>query len=471
MAKKGKKKSNKKRKISARIEDIDDDFVNDFEAFQPEEQYQIEEGPQNYVEEEAVEHNSEEIQNTAEDDDTPSGDANNNDYFNETEVNPENNNNEHRLVTTQNFVNSAAEINLNDADNNEEDMGFEASYQKGPEFMPKSMINRQRTKRLRREQNNFVKPKMTTISAFEDIFDEEAGAGRCRICYYALNGYLGETVDELRKMKEDPIYCQKKQMTNQNCEKADIFLGTFKMKYDELIGYSNKIETCAALARTWNNRINLQKFKYMETRKTHSDKRKVDDFFDILKADLDNFTKANFYDEYENESNNLSDDEGEASLVDWSFLPSYIDVDDVLYHFEKCVETQMSGVIRNQIYQVKSVASRIVKNNVFKQQTRRDIDGDEEIVKTEIIVDDKALFGYLTCVKVIKELCSEHRMTMKEEKQSLLYNNLALLKPIIPNIDEHKTVGLLKHSQLANKRAERSKTMKYQFKSGDTNGI
>ena len=461
MAKKSKKKSNKKRKITAIIEDVDDSFVNDLFPQNEEYQYNNETtlGDQNENDYQSEDHNiNENYEEVYEDD--------NNVQSTLDEINHVNN--ETRIVNSnQNYSNTAGEINLNEATEKEEDIGFESNYVSGPQFRPKSMINRENAKRTRRERNGFIKPNNGDISAFDDEFDEDTVRNKCRICFHALSGHLGESVEELMKMKNDPIYKQKKSFLDKNCEKAEIFLSTFKMKYDELIAFANPFQVCANLARTWNNRIDYQKHKYLELKKISSEKTHLNDFFDNLENDLKKEPGFFLKQEDDHEDYSLDDDE-----TDWSFLPSYIDVDDVVYHFNKCIRTDITGVLRESLFQVKSVANYIAKNSIFQNKVRKDIDDDNiEHTSQEIVINDKALFGFLTCVKVMKEVASEYRMSVKEDRSSLVFNNLALLKPIIPNVDEMKTVGLLKHSQLTNKRTQNSKTMKYQFKSGDTNGI
>lgn len=371
--------------------------------------------------------------------------------------------------------NTAGLIILNSNIDEEENVGSEVRYISVPGLMPESMKRPRIERKTRRERNNFKKPDPTFISAFEPN-NSELNDRRCKICFNALNGNLAENGEELFKMSVDPAYRKKKNCIEQNSEKAAIFLGTFRMKYDELIGPANRDEVCVHLAQLWNNRIDAQKDDFLENKKGQGDQLTADEFFSSLENDLktygsqrvpsvhDGKSFENLFIKQEKTLDQTEDD------VDWSFLPPYIDIDDVIHHFENCGEIVISRILRKDIFQLDHITNFIAKNQIFRKAVVTDLYDSTE-TSSNMIVDEKNMFLFLTGIKVKKELSSEYRATMREERSSLVFNNLGLLRPIIPNIDSMKTVGLLKHHTLMKAKSESSKAAKYQFRGGDTSGI
>ena len=378
------------------------------------------------------------------------------------------------------FSNDAGRVIINSVVEEEENVGSELRLVSVPGMMPSAMKRPRTERKMRRQRNQFQKPNSSFISAFAPEGPEQNDF-RCKICYNALNGTLAENGDELFKMSTDPEYKKKKNCIEQNSEKAAIFLGTFKMKYDELIVPANRNEVCSYLARLWNNRIDFQKQQFFENRMNQSENITADDFFSALENDLQGYSKTrskssssstskdNSFENIfiKNEKSTVEDNED----IDWSFLPPYIDIDDVIHHFDECTQTDITGVLRDSLFQVRHISNFIAKNLIFKKAVVTDLESETETAPPRMVIDEKSLFAYLTSVKVMKEVASEYRATMREEKSSLLFNNLGLLRPMIPNIDNMKTVGLLKQNTFLKAKSESSKGAKHQFRGGDTNGI
>ena len=425
------------------------------------------------------------LQENSDDDHHISDNNNNEDFFNKyhddddgAEYGPVDNQNQNLEASLETISyqpqtsSNAGQIILNENVEREESLGLQSSFVPSPGYQPKSLKRIQRSKKVRRQNNGFVKPDESFISAFDDGLDDETIQSRCKICYHALNGYLGESVEELYKMKTDPMYRRKKTNHDQNCEKGHIFLSSFKMKHDELLSSAaNEAEVCASLAKIWNYHIDIQKEKYLEGITVTEETNHVNDFFnslenDLKKIDLKKNKNTIVIDELKNNSI-LSEDD-----IDWGFLPPYIDVDEVMHHFKKCQKTDMSGILRETVYELRSIARYQAKNCLFKKSVSTALDSDEEITSNVGIINDKSVYCYLSTIKMLKEIASEYRSTVKDEKGSIVFNNLGLLRPLLPNIDRMKTVGLIKHNQLILRQNEsKNNSIKFQYKKGDTDGI
>jgi len=121
---------------------------------------------------------------------------------------------------------------------------------------------------------------------------------------------------------------------------------------------------------------------------------------------------------------------------------------------------------------LRSIARYQAKNCLFQKSVSTALDSDEEITSNVGIINDKSVYCYLSTIKMLKEIASEYRSTVKDEKGSIVFNNLGLLRPLLPNIDRMKTVGLIKHNQLILRQNEsKNNSIKFQYKKGDTDGI
>lgn len=348
----------------------------------------------------------------------------------------------------------------------EEGTGSEVVVLDGLKALPKSIRKRFIREKIRKKKNNFVKPDVSVISVEDE--NEDNLDGRCKICFWALSGHLARDADSLYNM-----VCKKTKigmMPNNNqmagvCEAGITFLSTFKMKYDEMIPWGGKHEVCNFLAKLWNNKISSEKTKFLSKMKEKKHAQTIDDFFKILSDSVDVIKRDDMDDYLENENEDELLEETHKDIL--KFLPPLISVDDVIYHFDNCIETDQTNQHREQLVELRSVQKHMFKKMIFIKKKPVTINGSESNGKPKRTIDYTAFYAYLTSLKVSREIASELRANIREERSGFLFNNLGLLRNHIPNLDTAKTINALKYGNGAKK----IKGPTDQYKTGNTQGI
>lgn len=341
-------------------------------------------------------------------------------------------------------------------DNSSETTGAETSIIGGLNALPKSIRKKFIKDKIRKQKNNFIKPDVSLIN-IEDEEDEISIQGRCKICYYAYKGSLAKNTESLynnSKKKHDT------QSLNGVCEAGITFLSTFKMKYDEMLPWSNKHEVCDFLAKVWNNKIKLERKKHMEKIVQKKKANSADDFLKLLNDSM--HIIKNDGDVQQNEDELYDQD----FLLDKS-LPPLITVDDVIYHFDNCIEIDQINQQREQLIELRSVQKHMFKKRIFIKKKPVTLDGTESNGKCKRDINYTAFYAWLTSLKVSREIASELRASIREERSGFLFNNLGLLRDQIPNLDSIKTINALKY----NGPSKKLKGSADQYKSGLTQGI
>lgn len=361
------------------------------------------------------------------------------------------------INNNSNYQLSVGEVIVTEGDD-VESTGSDVIVVDGLKALPKSIRKRFVREKLRKKKNNFVKPDVSMISVEDE--NEENLDGRCKICYWALSGNLARDADSLYN-----IACKKTNTTQMNgvCEAGITFLSTFKMKYDEMIPWVGKHEACDFLRRLWNNKILAEKQKFLNKMKEKKHAQTIDDFFKILSDSIDVITKDTVDSEYQDNEEELE----ELHHDTLKFLPPLISVDDVLYHFDNCIETDQTNQHREQLVELRSVQKHMFKKMIFIKKKPVTINGGEANGKPKRTMDYTAFYAYLTSLKVSREIASELRANIREERAGFLFNNLGLLRSHIPNLDTAKTINALKYGNGMKK----IKGPTDQYKTGNTQGI
>ena len=366
-------------------------------------------------------------------------------------------------------------------DSSLETTGAEEKIISGMKALPKSIRKKFIQDKQRRQINDFKKPNASAINIHSDL--QDSYEGRCKICAIALSGNLARNYDSVLNEKRDKKTNSFPRPMNGVCEAGITFLSTFRMKYDEMYPWINKLEACNALARVWNNKIMLERSKYIQQKEKHKENNNIDDFFKTLNDTIDKIDfkqentkkgkalinqnqkkKAIYEDDSENE---LDSEEEEEEEEDNFLLDSLITVDDVLYHFDSCNPTDQINILRDTSQDLRALQRDFFKNRIYIKKQPVTIDGEEPNGKPKRAVDYGAFYGYLASIKISREIASELRATIRDERSGFLFNNLGLLKNHVPNLDAAKTITALKF-QTAGKK---SKASADQYNNGFTQGI
>jgi len=371
-----------------------------------------------------------------------------------------------RVSNNNNYQLSVGEVIVTENDG-EESTGADVVVVDGLKALPKSIRKRFVREKIRKKKNNFVKPDVSVISVEDE--NEDNLDGRCKICYWALSGNLARDADSLYNLA-----CKKTKIgmlpVNQMagvCEAGITFLSTFKMKFDEMIPWGGKHEVCNFLAKLWNNKITTEKTKFLSKMKEKRHAQTIDDFFKILSDSIDIIKKDDIEDYIENDNNDEDEDLEETHRDILRFLPPLISIDDVIYHFDNCIETDQTNQHREQLVELRSVQKHMFKKMIFIKKKPVTINGGESNGKPKRTIDYSAFYAYLTSLKVSREIASELRANIREERSGFLFNNLGLLRNHIPNLDTAKTINALKYGNGAKK----IKGPTDQYKTGNTQGI
>jgi hypothetical protein len=334
----------------------------------------------------------------------------------------------------------------------------------------------------RQERNGFVKPDLGFVTA-NDKDTECPEFGQCKICYWCSRGFLGMSLKTIKKLNlNDNDF---NSAINKDVSKAAMIgASRFRSKYYELKDNFSPEYACKVLAEIWNNRINYMRQKYSEEMTFAQHTQSIDDFVMMM----DDFKTSSMHDKSifaftrsmtkstkEKDREEEDEDDLEEIVIDerriYRFLPPTVDVDDFLYHFKKCIKTDIREIVLDQLHDTKTKVEFIGNNCVFKRIGSGPIDDEQSAPSTSLSetveLDHKSAWIWLNGIDRVCKLATTYRQLEQDDRQgNILYQNLGLFKESIPGFSGVDSMRALKYAG-NNKRT----TKKGQYYNGETMGI
>lgn len=395
----------------------------------------------------------------------------------------------------------------------------------GFDSLPNNLQKKSSKKKERRLINRFSKPNDIYVTAKDETF-KRPDMHRCKVCYWSLSGKLAQNSQKLhektqRMEKDGNHYVDDFDDTT---SAGMILLSTIKAKYDELYSssYASKLETCAAIAKIWNNRIKRERKKISDNtfvNDDHDNRDSIDYFFEKISSEItigktkkkssynhlikfsnpekrvlrkrDEKNRFSMKDiESSSSSSDENDSEEDYDIIQrnemnkrfeeedcdnekYKHLPPLIDVDDLVWHFDKCLNNEDENMVSQKLDTLSGHIDFISDNLVYYtgRKTEQDIpttnmkNGVEKSMKK---INFESYNAYLSGLKMFKELVSVKRQVRIDNRQSMIFNNLSLLKEKIPQLSIESAVSTLKYSNNFNRSSSKNTS---QFKGGSTQGV